>query len=95
MAEPALRTLWRRFRSEGKIPADREEPDDPRDLCGHPINFIVGSPDSVAAQIETLRESVPYDVMNTEVRWDGLSHDQIMASLRRLAVDVRGRLNGR
>jgi alkanesulfonate monooxygenase SsuD/methylene tetrahydromethanopterin reductase-like flavin-dependent oxidoreductase (luciferase family) len=33
LAETALRTLWRRFRREGKIPADTPEPDRPQDLC--------------------------------------------------------------
>jgi alkanesulfonate monooxygenase SsuD/methylene tetrahydromethanopterin reductase-like flavin-dependent oxidoreductase (luciferase family) len=40
-AEPALRILWRRFRQEGKIPADAPEPAAPADLCGHLINFVV------------------------------------------------------
>ena len=30
LAEPALRILWRRFRHEGKIPAETPEPDRPR-----------------------------------------------------------------
>ena len=84
LAEPALRLLWRRFRSEGKIPADTPEPTRPQDLCGHPINFIVGGPASVARQLHALHEQVPFDVANVEVRWAGLSHEAVRDSLKRL-----------
>ncbi len=87
-AEPALRTLWRRFRQEGKIPADTVEPDRPQDLCGHPINFIIGGPLSVAQQLGELYDQVPFDVANVEVRWAGLSHELVRESLRRLMEDV-------
>ncbi len=50
-AEPALRILWRRFRQEGKIAAETPEPARPSDLCAHPINFIVGGPESVARAV--------------------------------------------
>ena len=86
--EPALRTLWRRFRQEGKIPAETVEPDRPQDLCAHPINFIVGGPVSVARQLLGLYEQVPFDVANVEVRWAGLSHELVRDSLRRLMEDV-------
>ena len=87
-AEPALRTLWRRFRQEGKIPAETAEPERPQDLCAHPINFIVGGPESVARQLLELYEQVPFDVANVEVRWAGLSHELVRDSLRRLMEDV-------
>ncbi|MDX2035559.1 MAG: LLM class flavin-dependent oxidoreductase [Isosphaeraceae bacterium] len=87
-AEPALRTLWRRFRAEGKIAADTREPEDPRNLTGHPINFIVGGPDSVARAFLDLHEQIPYDVMNVEVRWANLDHEQVLASLERLMRNV-------
>ncbi|WZO98901.1 LLM class flavin-dependent oxidoreductase [Isosphaeraceae bacterium EP7] len=87
-AEPALRTIWRRFRDEGKIPGETPEPDRPQDLCGHPINFIVGGPQSVARQLIDLHRAVPYDVANVEVRWAGLTHEQVRESLRRLLVEV-------
>jgi alkanesulfonate monooxygenase SsuD/methylene tetrahydromethanopterin reductase-like flavin-dependent oxidoreductase (luciferase family) len=83
-AEPALRTLWRRFQREGKIPATVLEPTDVRDLCAHPINFIVGGPDSVARQLVELHHRCPFDVANVEVRWAGLSHAQVRGSLERL-----------
>lgn len=91
-AEPALRTLWRRFRSEGKIPAGTPEPFDPAELCGHPLNFLVGGPETVARQLRGLREEVPFDVANVEVRWAGLTHEQVCDSLRRLMEDVVPRL---
>jgi alkanesulfonate monooxygenase SsuD/methylene tetrahydromethanopterin reductase-like flavin-dependent oxidoreductase (luciferase family) len=87
-AESALRTLWRRFRQEGKIPAETVEPDRLQDLCAHPINFIVGGPASVARQLLDLYEQVPFDVANVEVRWAGLSHELVRESLRRLMEDV-------
>jgi alkanesulfonate monooxygenase SsuD/methylene tetrahydromethanopterin reductase-like flavin-dependent oxidoreductase (luciferase family) len=87
-AEPALRNLWRRFRHEGKIPSDMVEPDRPQDLCAHPINFIVGGPRSVAQQLLTLYEQSPFDVVNVEVRWAGLSHEFVRKSLQRLMKEV-------
>jgi alkanesulfonate monooxygenase SsuD/methylene tetrahydromethanopterin reductase-like flavin-dependent oxidoreductase (luciferase family) len=87
--EPALRTLWRRFRDEGKIPGETPEPDDPWELCGHPINFLVGGPESVAAQIGALRAETDFDVINLEPNWAGLTPEQICATIRRLAEAVR------
>jgi alkanesulfonate monooxygenase SsuD/methylene tetrahydromethanopterin reductase-like flavin-dependent oxidoreductase (luciferase family) len=84
LAETALRILWRRFRREGKITADTPEPERPQDLCGHPINFIVGGPESVARQLRDLHQEVPFDVANVEVRWSGLSHELVCNSLRLL-----------
>lgn len=92
IAGPALRSLWRRFRAEGKIPREATEPDDPAGLCAHPINFVVGGPESVARQLRELHAEVPFDVANVEVRWDGLSHPQVLDSLRRLAEEVVPRL---
>ncbi|WP_406693411.1 LLM class flavin-dependent oxidoreductase [Singulisphaera sp. Ch08] len=92
-AEPALRTLWRRFRQEGKIPADTREPANPEELCAHPINFIVGGPETVARQLRELHEQSPFDVANVEVRWAGLSHALVCDSLRRLLEDVVPRLD--
>ena len=91
IAEPPLRTLWRRSRHEGKIPVDTPEPGHPADLRGHPINFVVGGPESVARQLMALRERVPFDVANVEVRRAGLSHEQVLDSLRRLMEDVAPR----
>jgi len=91
-AEPALRLLWRRFQSEGKIPASNKEPSSPRDLCAHPLNFVVGGAASVARQLLELHAQVPFDVANLEVRWAGLSHSQVRQSLHRLATDVRTQL---
>jgi len=87
-AEPALRILWRRFRDEGKIPADVPEPTSAADLCAHPINFIVGGPQSVARQLCQLRQQISFDVLNVELRWAGLTHEQVRASLRRLMEEV-------
>jgi alkanesulfonate monooxygenase SsuD/methylene tetrahydromethanopterin reductase-like flavin-dependent oxidoreductase (luciferase family) len=86
--EPALRTLWRRFRQEGKIPAETPEPARTEDLCAHPINFIVGGPESVARQLHELYEAVPFDVANVEVRWAGLPHEFVRDSVRRLMEEV-------
>jgi alkanesulfonate monooxygenase SsuD/methylene tetrahydromethanopterin reductase-like flavin-dependent oxidoreductase (luciferase family) len=87
-AEPALRSLWRRFQTEGKIAADTPEPSAAADLCGHPINFIVGGPTTVARQLRELHEEAPFDVANVEVRWEGLTHEQVKNSLRRLMEEV-------
>ena len=88
LCEPALRTFWRRFQQEGKIPADTPEPLSPADLCPHPINFIVGGPQSVARQLMELHTQIPFDVANVEVRWAGLSHELVRNSLTRLMREV-------
>jgi alkanesulfonate monooxygenase SsuD/methylene tetrahydromethanopterin reductase-like flavin-dependent oxidoreductase (luciferase family) len=85
-AEPALRIAWRRFRAEGKIPADTPEPTATADLCAHPLNFIVGGPASVARQLQQLHASCPFDVLNAELRWEGLTHAQVLECLKRLAA---------
>lgn len=88
IAEAALRTLWRRFQLEGKISAQIAEPLSMEELCAHPINFIVGGPQSVARQLKSLHQAVPFDVANVEVRWAGLTHEQVCDSLRRLMDEV-------
>jgi alkanesulfonate monooxygenase SsuD/methylene tetrahydromethanopterin reductase-like flavin-dependent oxidoreductase (luciferase family) len=87
-AEPALRTLWRRFQREGKIPAEMAEPRNLQDLCAHPINFMVGGQDTVARQLLDLHQCCAFDVANVEVRWAGLSHQQVRQSLERLMTQV-------
>jgi alkanesulfonate monooxygenase SsuD/methylene tetrahydromethanopterin reductase-like flavin-dependent oxidoreductase (luciferase family) len=83
-AEPALRILWRRFQREGKIAADIAEPRDPAALCGHPLNFLVGSRATVMHHLEELHAQTPFDVANVEVRWEGLDHATVCESLRLL-----------
>jgi alkanesulfonate monooxygenase SsuD/methylene tetrahydromethanopterin reductase-like flavin-dependent oxidoreductase (luciferase family) len=88
-AADAVRMLWRRFKREGKLDSTIEpEPSSWNAACAHPLNFIVGGPESVARQLNELHDRVPYDVANLEVRWDGLSHEKTLCSLTRLAEDV-------
>jgi alkanesulfonate monooxygenase SsuD/methylene tetrahydromethanopterin reductase-like flavin-dependent oxidoreductase (luciferase family) len=91
-AEPALRTVWRRFRDEGKINRDMAEPSKIKDLCAHPINFIIGGPDTVAAQLRDLHAQFPFDVLNVEARWAGLPRGLVSQSLRLLMEQVMPRL---
>ena len=60
----------------------------PKDLCAHPINFIVGGPRTVARRLCELHDLAPFDVANVEVRWAGLSHELVCDILRRLMEDV-------
>lgn len=91
-AGPALRTLWRRFQFEGKIAREIPEPESVEELSAHPINFIIGGPESVGRQLRTLHGEVPFDVANVEVRWTGLSHAQVRESLSRLVREVLPRI---
>ena len=86
-AEPALRILWRRFVQEGKIPADRPEPEVFTNE-NTPGQFLVGSAETVAAAIRRLREQVPFDTFNLEPRWAGLTPDQVRSTITRVAEDV-------
>jgi alkanesulfonate monooxygenase SsuD/methylene tetrahydromethanopterin reductase-like flavin-dependent oxidoreductase (luciferase family) len=90
--EPALRSLWRRFQSEGKIAAGIREPARVQELCAHPINFIVGGPKTVARQLLDLHARCPYDVANLEVRWPGLSCEATHDCLELLGREVRSLL---
>jgi alkanesulfonate monooxygenase SsuD/methylene tetrahydromethanopterin reductase-like flavin-dependent oxidoreductase (luciferase family) len=85
---PALRVLWRRFRDEGKIPRDMPEPDSIDALAAHPINFMLGGPKAVAREIRELHDQAPFDVLNVEVRWTGLSHELVRQSLSALMNEV-------
>jgi alkanesulfonate monooxygenase SsuD/methylene tetrahydromethanopterin reductase-like flavin-dependent oxidoreductase (luciferase family) len=87
--EPALRSLWRRFQNEGKIAAGMREPVRAQDLCAHPINFIVGGPETVARQLLELHAQCPYDVANLEVRWPGLPCEATHECLELLGREVR------
>lgn len=88
VAEPMLRTLWRRFQREGKIAAGLPEPASVEALCDHPMNFIVGGPERLARQLMQLHQAAPFDVANLEVRWEGLTHVHVLDSLRRLMKDA-------
>jgi alkanesulfonate monooxygenase SsuD/methylene tetrahydromethanopterin reductase-like flavin-dependent oxidoreductase (luciferase family) len=88
LTDEPLRILWRRFRREGKIEAGTPEPSSVHDLCGHPINFIVGGPETVARRFLELHDQVPFDVMNVEVRWAGLTPELVRDNLRRLMTEV-------
>ncbi|MBC8108262.1 MAG: LLM class flavin-dependent oxidoreductase [Anaerolineae bacterium] len=90
--EPTLRTMWRRFQAEGRMPANATEPTDFNELAGHPINFIVGGAQTVIRDIRRLHEQVPFDVLNIEVRWPGLTHEQVKESLTRFMTDVASAL---
>ena len=76
------------------IPGRRQDPrrdsraDATRGPVRHPINFIVGGPESVARQLRELHEQAPFDVANVEVRWAGLSPELVRDSLRRLMEEV-------
>ena len=87
-AEPALRLLWRRFALEGKIPNGVPEPGS-FDLSNAPGQFIVSGRDTVSHVITDLRRRVHFDTLNIEPRWEGLSEEQVHASLRRLATIYR------
>ncbi len=86
--EPAMRKLWRRFQVEGKISKDISESEDVRELAIHPINFIVGDAKSVARQILELYSYVPFDVLNAEARWDGLSAQKTLDTIDLLVNQV-------
>ena len=90
--EPALRTLWRRFQAEGRIAANLPEPRDIDDLAAHPINFVIGGPMTVTRDLKRLHAEVPFDVLNVEFRWDGLTHEQVRESLQLFMTEVAPQL---
>ena len=92
LGDAAIRVLWRRFRSEGKIADSADEPRDLGECCRHPINFIVGGPASVADQMASLYRESPFDVLNVEVTWAGLADGVSVKTLDRLMNEVLPRL---
>lgn len=93
-AGPAVRTLWHRFRAEGKIAPAVDEPRTASEWCAHPLNFLVGGPQTVARGLMRLHNDAPFDVLNVELRWPVLDHDDIRASLERLMQNVVPALGG-
>jgi alkanesulfonate monooxygenase SsuD/methylene tetrahydromethanopterin reductase-like flavin-dependent oxidoreductase (luciferase family) len=88
IGENAVRRLWRRFRAEGKIGNDIREPDSLAEVCAHPLNFIIGGPSTVATEILALHDASPFDVLNVEVTWDGLTAADSQRTLRLLVAEV-------
>ena len=88
LAEPALRTLWRRFQAEGKIAANVQEPRRVEELCGHPLNFLVGSAGRVAGELRELHAVAAFDVANLEVRWAGMSPELVRDNLYRVGTEL-------
>jgi alkanesulfonate monooxygenase SsuD/methylene tetrahydromethanopterin reductase-like flavin-dependent oxidoreductase (luciferase family) len=86
-AEPALRLLWSRWVGEGKIPRDRPEPA-VFDLTNTPAQFVVGGPETLARWLLRLQERVPFDTLNVQPRWEGLSPEQVQGCMRRFAKRV-------
>jgi alkanesulfonate monooxygenase SsuD/methylene tetrahydromethanopterin reductase-like flavin-dependent oxidoreductase (luciferase family) len=86
-AEPALRVLWRRFVQEGRIPADRPEPER-FTLENAPGQFVVGGPETVVRFVRGLRRRVPFDTFNVEPRWEGLPPERVRRCLERFAEQV-------
>jgi alkanesulfonate monooxygenase SsuD/methylene tetrahydromethanopterin reductase-like flavin-dependent oxidoreductase (luciferase family) len=91
-AEPALRLLWSRWVGEGKIPRDRPEPA-LFGLTNTPAQFVVGGPETVARWLLGLRERVPFDTLNVQPRWEGLTPEQVQQCMRRFAERVMPRLS--
>jgi hypothetical protein len=58
------------------------------ELCAHPINFIVGGPQTVARRLWELQQQAPFDVCNVELRWAGLAHELVRESMQRLMQQV-------
>ena len=90
--EPTLRTLWRRFQQLERIAPGAHEPTNCDELAGHPLNFIAGGAQTVIRDIRRLREEVAFDVLNIEVRWPKLTHEQVCESLTRFLDDVAPKL---
>ena len=88
-AEPALRILWRRFRQEGKIPADCWSPT--AELCAGTRSTSSSADRSRSRERRELHNEVPFDVANVEVRWAGLTHELVRDSLRRLMEEIADR----
>lgn len=94
IGENAVRRLWRRFQAEGKISNELREPNLLAEVRAHPLNFIIGGPSTVAAEISALHDASPFDVLNVEVTWDGLSAADSQRTLRLLVAEVMPILRG-
>jgi alkanesulfonate monooxygenase SsuD/methylene tetrahydromethanopterin reductase-like flavin-dependent oxidoreductase (luciferase family) len=86
-AAEAVALLVARQRRERPRFADLPAPADFDEACRR-VQFVVGGPAAVAAELRRLSAAVPYTAFHVQPRWQGLPPARVQASIRRLEEEV-------
>jgi alkanesulfonate monooxygenase SsuD/methylene tetrahydromethanopterin reductase-like flavin-dependent oxidoreductase (luciferase family) len=94
VAAPAVAIMVERQRQERPAFADLPPPADFADACRR-VQFLAGSPETIAAEVRRLYDEVPFTALHVQPRWQGLPHEQVLASIRRFQEVVVPLVRGR
>ena len=86
-AAEAVAEMVARQKRERAQDRDRPPPADFDAACAR-VQFLVGGPESVAAEVVALYEQVPFTHLHIQPRWKGLPPKHVEASIRRFQEEV-------
>lgn len=81
-AAGAVAIMLQRQRETRPDSADLPPPASFEEACQR-VQFVAGGPEKVAQVVRGLREAVPFTALHVQPRWDGLTPQQVMASITR------------
>lgn len=79
--------LARQREAQGKASQDDTPPVTFEEACRQ-VQFVAGSPETVAQAIQALRAQVPFTTLHVQPRWQGLAQRDVLDSLRRFMQEV-------
>jgi alkanesulfonate monooxygenase SsuD/methylene tetrahydromethanopterin reductase-like flavin-dependent oxidoreductase (luciferase family) len=86
-AEAAVALMVDRQRRERPAFADLPPPASFPEACRR-VQFLAGSPRTVAEEVRRLHAEVPFTALHVQPRWQWLPAEQVQASIRRLQEEV-------
>ncbi|HEX2035829.1 MAG TPA: LLM class flavin-dependent oxidoreductase [Chloroflexota bacterium] len=86
-AASAVAIMVERQRRERPQYADLPPPSTFDEACDR-VQFLVGGPHTVAAEVRRLYEQVPFTAMHVQPRWQGLAPELVQTSIRRFQEEV-------
>jgi alkanesulfonate monooxygenase SsuD/methylene tetrahydromethanopterin reductase-like flavin-dependent oxidoreductase (luciferase family) len=86
-AGEAVAGMVERQRRERPRFADLPAPESFEEACRR-VQFVVGGPEAVAAEVRRLYTQVPFTALHVQPRWQGLAPQHVRASIRRLQREV-------
>ena len=85
--QAAVEILVARQRRERPAYANLPPPQSFDEACAR-VQFIVGGPQTVAAEVRRLGAAVPFSALHVQPRWQGLPAPLVEASIRRFQEEV-------